>query len=305
MGPRFIAAASGLLGLLLAEASSAQPQVVCVPCKGCSVEVKPPPVQWQPPPVQGQAGGQVGGGGQVPLPTPGPSQWEIEAARRARWEAYFEWRAKIRLEAEAKAKINARLYIDQMKIEAARTPDPYLSQPAPYFATPGDRRVKFPRVDVGFLGLCFGAYSGPGDPNYFGYCPAIRVRLNRRLGIAFDPAVVSAEYDDLSFGMVGLRPGVEITLVQGKRKLAASHLYAVTGLDVWLPFSEDATPPVFLGGHAGVGATISSGRWGVGFEVRGLVRGGLGNQDDPTAHAMSSFRVGFEGRLQVLYVSFW
>ncbi len=303
MGPRFIAAASGLLALLLAETSSAQPQLVCVPGKGCSVEVKPPPVQWQPPPVQGQAGGQVGGGGQVPLPTPGPSQWELEAARRARWEAYFDWRAKIRLEAQAR--INARVYIDQMKIEAARTPDPYLSQPAPYFATPGDRRVKFPRVDVGFLGLCFGAYSGPGDPNYFGYCPAIRVRLNRRLGIAFDPAVVSAEYDDLSFGMVGLRPGVEITLVQGKRKLAASHLYAVTGLDVWLPFSEDATPPVFLGGHAGLGAMLSDGRWGIGFEVRGLVRGGLGNQDDPTAHAMSSFRVGFEGRLQVLYVSFW
>lgn len=76
------------------------------------------------------------------------------------------------------------------------------------------------------------------------------------------------------------------------------------GLDVWLPFSEDATPSAFLGGHAGVGAMLSDGRWGIGFEVRGLVRGGVGNQDDPTAHAMSSFRAGFEGRAPVIYISF-
>ena len=295
MGPRFKAAVAGLVATLVAETSSAQ--IVCVPGKGCSVEVKPPPVQWQPPPVQ------AGGGAQTQIPSTHVNpQWEAELARRARWEAYFSWRAKIEL--EARARLNARFFIDQMKYEARLAPDPYASQSAPYFMPPGDRRVKFPRVDLGLLALCFGMYSGPGDPIYLGYCPALRLRLNRRWGIAFDPAIVTSRYANLSFGMVGLRPGVQLSFLQGKQKSTASHAYAVAGLDVWLPYAEDATPSAFLGGHAGVGAMISDGRWGIGFEVRGLVRGGVGNQDDPTASAMSTFRVGFEGRAPVIYLSF-
>ena len=295
MGPRFIAVLCGLFAALAAETSSAQ--LVCVPGKGCSVEVKPPPVQWSPPPVQ------AGGGAQTQIPSTHVNpQWEAELARRARWEAYFSWRAKIEL--EARARLNARFFIDQLKFEARRSPDPYASQPAPYFAAPSDRRVKFPRVDIGFLGLCWGAYSGPGEPTYIGYCPAFRVRVSKRWGIAFDPAIVSAGYANLDFGMVGLRPGVQFSFVQGKRQSAASHAYVVAGLDVWLPFAEDQTPSAFFGGHAGLGAMISDGRWGIGFEVRGLVRSGFGNQDDPTARAMSSFRYGFEGRAPVIYVSF-
>jgi hypothetical protein len=305
MSPRFIAALALVFVMLASSASFAQPKLVCKPGQGCKIEITPPPVQWQPPPVQGQ--------GQVQVPTPGPVQidpsieanakWKAELERRARWEAYFKWRAEV--EATARARIDVRGEIDKLKWEARRTPDPYLTMAAPSYGTPSDDRVRFPRIDMGLLAFCYGAYSGPGKPMYLGYCPAFRLRITRVFGVAFDPAIVSSQYDGLSFGMVGLRPGIQLSFAQGKRSIAASNAYAVAGLDVWFPFSSDgAAPLIFLGGHVGLGAMISSGRWGIGFEVRGLVRGGFGDQESAVAREMSSFRVGFEGRAPVLYLSF-
>lgn len=297
MSHRFIAILSALLVTIFAEASFAQ--LVCTPGKGCKIEMTPPPVQWTPPSV----GGQVGGQGHIDPSVQANAQWQAELARRARWEAYFSWRAQV--EASARLSINARIYIDRLKWQVRGTADPYAAMPAPYYQPPSDAYVRFPRLDMGLLAFCYGAYTGPGDPMYLGYCPAFRYRMNRRWGIAFDPAIVSSQYEDFSFGMVGLRPGVQFSFAQGKRDVTASNAYAVAGLDVWLPFSKDElTPSVFLGGHVGVGAMISGGRWGFGFEVRGLARGGLGNQDNEVAHAMSSFRVGFEGRAPVIYLSF-
>lgn len=294
MGPRILALLTALFVALLAPASSAQ--IVCKPGQGCRIEVQPPPVQWQPP------SGHMGGQTQVPS-THGGGHWQIELARRARWEAYFQWRAQVT--AEIRASIDARFYIEQMKVQVRRTADPYASMPAPSYGIPSDARVRFPRIDLGLFAFCFGGYSGPGEPTYLGYCPAFRLRINRRIGVALDPAVVASYYDNLSFGMFGLRPGVQFSFIQGKRSISASHVYAVTGLDLWLPFgTDDKAPAVFLGGHAGLGAMISQGRLGIGFEVRGLVRGGLGDQEDPVAREMSSFRVGFEGRAPVIYLSF-
>lgn len=291
MIPRFAATLSVLLVLLLSRSSFAQ--IVCTPGKGCTVQWQPPPVQWRPP--TGQV--QVDPGAQA------QAQWQAELARRARWQAYFAWRAQIA--ADAQASINVRVAIDQMKLQARLTPDPYAITPPPFFAAPSDARVSFPRADLGLLGFCFGAYSGPGTPTYFGYCPAFRYRFNRRWALAFDPAVVSSQYNERSFGMVGLRPGLQVSFAQGTRGSTASNAYVIAGLDAWFPFSStDNTPSVFLGGHVGVGAMISTGRIGIGVETRGLVRGGVGNGSDALAHEMSSVRLGFEARAPVLYLSF-
>jgi hypothetical protein len=56
------------------------------------------------------------------------------------------------------------------------------------------------------------------------------------------------------FGRSGEAPGGR----EGGPRTTRPCAYAVAGLDVWLPSSEDATPPVFLGGHAGLGATLEA-----------------------------------------------
>ncbi|UQA58365.1 hypothetical protein [Polyangium aurulentum] len=302
MRARIIAILSALV--LTGVSSVAAAQVVCKPGKGCTLEL--PTGTWQSPQVGGQAGGQVGGQGQTQLPTPhvDPNlQWKLEMERRARWQAYFDWRVQVKLKAEAS--INVRGEIERYKAEAWRTPDPYATRPPPLFVGAGEPPRLFPRVDLGFLTACFGLYSGKGTPTYTGYCPAIRYRFNKKWGIAFDPAYVSADHGGREFGMVGLRPGVEYSFAHGKDERAASHGYAVAGLDLWIPTtSRDYTPSVFLGGHVGLGAMFSWSVIGVGAELRGLVRGGLGNQENALAHEMSSFRVGFEVRVPTLYVSF-
>ncbi len=279
----------------LVVTATAHAQVQCTPWKGCSVTVKPPPAS-----AQGQAQGRSQGSASTP---PGQTAWQVELARRAQWKAYFDWRAQVW--AKAQASIDARAYLEGMKQQARLAPDPHASMAPPAFAPPADSTVSFPRVDIGFLGFCIGQYSGSGGATYLGYCPAFRYRFDPNWALEMDPAAVEGKYEGHGFAMLGLHPGVEYGFAVGKRDQAASHLYSVGGLDLWFPVSHtDITPTAFLGGHLGLGATISGETWGIGFEVRGLLRGGLGNGGNALAHAMSTFRVGFEIRAPVIYVSF-
>lgn len=281
----------------LAVATTAPAQVQCTPWKGCTVTVKPPPVS-----VQGQARGQAQSRGQASV-SPAQLAWQAELARRAAWKAYFAWRAKVW--ADAQASIDANSYIDKMKPQAELAPDRYALMAPPVLGIPVDEPVSFPRVDVGFLGFCVGAYYGPGGATYLGYCPALRYRFDSNWALEMDPAIVRGSYDSQGFAMIGLHPGMEYGFGVGKRDLTASHIYAIGGLDLWFPVSRtDITPTAFLGGHLGFGAMVSGQTWGIGFEVRGLVRGGLGNGKNAMAHAMSSFRFGFEVRAPVIYISF-
>lgn len=299
MSARLLAALTGLL--VMGTSSVAAAQLVCPPGQGCRVVLQPPPVVWQSPTVQGQAQTQT----QVQVDPAIQAQlaWQLELERRARWEAYFTWRQKVWVEAQAS--INAQVYIDPLKYQARQVPDQLAYSSAGY-GMPGNGYVKFPRVDIGFLTLCFGAYSGSGSPMYVGYCPAVRFRFNSRLAVALDPAFVTSLHDDRDYGMLGLRPGFEYSFAHGRRDTTASHAYAVAGFDLWLPTSGGATTPTaFLGAHLGLGAMIESGHWGFGVETRALVRGGVGNQDNAYTREMSTFRVGFEVRAPAIYLSFW
>lgn len=300
--------------MLTSQASVAQP--ICIPGTGCKIELKPPiPTTWSPPPLQGGTQGQtnlppVGGG--VSLPTvggqvdPGQAQWQLELERRARWDAYFQWRAQVT--AEAKASIDVRFHIDGLKWKIrSSTTDPYLAQPPPSYGIPVDGGFK--GMGVGLLGFCWGFYDGPGTPYYYGWCPNVRIRPSKSkwVGIAVDPAVVGSYHgkDTRGFGMFGLRPGVELTFLKGKRTRGATRGYAVAGGDVWFPFADRGrAPTAFLGGHAGLGLSLSwEGFVETGFEVRGLLRGGLGS-DNSFAREMSLFRKGIEIRWNLLSFGF-
>lgn len=298
MSARLLATLTGLLVMGISSVAAAQ--IVCLPGQGCKVQVTPPPLTWQPPPATWHGPPvQV----QVDPAIQAQANWQAELARRARWEVYFSWRAQVW--ASAQASINVQGHVDSLKYQARQVPDP-LAYSSGGSMMPGNDYAKFPRVDIGFLSVCFGAYSGPGSPMYVGYCPALRFRFNSRWSAALDPAFVSSIHDDRSFGMFGLRPGVGFSFAHGRRDTTASHAYAVAGFDLWLPTTGGATTPTaFLGAHVGLGAMIESGHWGIGVETRALVRGGVGNQDNAYTREMSTVRVGFEVRAPVVHLTFW
>ena len=327
MSARLLATLTGLLVMGISSVASAQ--IVCVPGQGCKVQVSPPPVTWKPPPVTWKPPPVTVQPPPVTVQPPPVSwqpppvnwqtpqvqvqvdptvqaqlAWKAELDRRARWEAYFTWRQDVWVGAQSTSRMQAQ--IDSFKYFANQTPDPLAGSSAPYQAPPNDY-VKFPRVDIGILSICYGAYSGSGSPMYVGYCPAVRFRFNSRWAAALDPAIVTSLYSSRSFGTFGLRPGVEYTFARGRRDTAPSRGYAVGGLDLWFPTSGGATTPTaFLGGHLGLGAIIEgSQHFGFGFEVRALVRGGVGNQDNAYTPEMSTFRVGFEVRAPVIHLSLW
>lgn len=327
MSARLLASLTGLLVMGISSVASAQ--VVCIPGQGCKVQVSPPPVTWKPPPVTVQPppvtvqpppvhwqpppvnwqpppvnwqSPQV----QVQVDPSAQAQlaWKIELERRARWEAYFQWRQDVWASAQSMSSLQAQ--VDPYKYQARQAPDLLAGSSAPQ-GLPANDYVKFPRVGIGILSVCYGAYSGTGSPMYAGYCPAVRFRFNSRWAAALDPAIVTSIYNYRPFGTFGLRPGVEYTFARGRRTTAPSRGYAVAGLDLWFPTSGgETTPSAFLGAHLGLGAIIEGDQhFGFGFEVRGLVRGGVGNQDNPGTAEMSTFRVGFEVRAPVIHLSFW
>lgn len=300
MRARLLAFITGLLSLSLSSVAAAQ--FGCLPGQGCKVQVTPPPMTWHPPPVTWQPPPVTWQSPQVQV-NPVDLAWKAELERRARWEAYFSWRQQVW--DRGQASVNVQAQVDSFKYLARQVPD-QLASSSKYFGVPGNNYVSFPRLGIGLLPFCFGAYSGPGSPMYFGYCPELRFRFNARLGVALDPAFVSSTYNDRSFGMFGLRPGIEYSFAHGRRDTTPSHAYVVTGFDLWLPTTGGATTPTaFLGGHAGLGARVEGGHVGASIETRALVRSGVGNHDDGFAREMSTFRVGFEVRLTLIALSFW
>ena len=166
--------------------------------------------------------------------------------------------------------------------------------------------AQFPRVDISLASVCAGFFPGRGNAFFAGYCPSVRWRIKEKLGIAFEPAYAQLDHDRARFGMFGLRPGVQFSLAEGRGITTFSTAYVIGGMDIWIPTtSRPITPSIFLGGHVGLGILLSYGRFGIGAEMLGLVRGGIGNQDSALAKELSAPRLGFEVRVLGLVVSFW
>jgi len=297
--------AAPLLALsFVAAETSAQP--ICIPgTSGCKIEIKPPPIEWTPPPIQG---GASGGASLPPVQgstSPGGYDWGAEFARRARWQAYFEWR--VRVAAEAKLSFNARGYIEGLKPQIRLTPDPYVGKPPPV-PMPGGPVTR--NSALGLLSFCFDIYGGPGRPRFYGYCPTVRHRLNRYVWLAFDMAIGSSIHGSnlTGFGMYAFQPGIQFSIERGKGERLRSRFESIVGADVWLPFADgepDRAPPVFLGGHVGLGTMLSwDGFLETGFEVRGLLRGGLSGET-AEAKEMSILRMGVEFRAILFSFAFW
>ena len=238
----------------------------------------------------------------VGVQTPGVDV-HAEAKRRAaidaEWSAYVAWEAALRLEVRAsiEASIRARLRAEA-NAAARMTPDLYWNlQPpiTPYRIPPAP---DFPRMDVGVLAFCVGAWTGSDAPRHAGFCPPVRVRFNETWTAALEPSVVAFKHGDRGFTTLGFHPALLWSFAQGVRSQAESHAYLRAGADVWIPVYELArTPDAFLGGHAGVGVTTAGSGLFMASEVRGLVRGGVGSEPVPAGEArMSTLRLGFEMR---------
>ena len=285
------------LGLVLVASVAHAQQTVCIPGTTVCGQVGPDgKIVAQPPPVTvgGQAQGQ-GQGQSGPVQVAPPSYQEQLAAWRVQWDAYFQWRARLKLEIDLA--VAAKLRAEARAADLA-VPDSYLSRPLS-IPPADDSGVRFPRFSLGLLAACFGHWTGPGAPVYAGYCPSIRHRLGK-VGVAFDPSLTNVSEAGRQYLLFGLRPAVTYALLAGEGPLFGSELFVRAGGDVYLPFNTDfQTPRAFLGAHAGLGAQWTSSTWAVGVDWRATVRGGVGPGDDEPSRAMATFRAGTEARFWV------
>ncbi len=223
--------------------------------------------------------------------------FEARARAWAAWRAYYEWDAKLRAQAEA----TARLQIDaRLEGELRATPDRFAFVPPPVSPPPSFPDLTTPRAELGVVPVCAGLWSGAHAPVHAGFCPNVRFRLDPSWSVTVDPSVMwlwSERSGDLT---VGASPGIAYSLLLGRGRLARAHLFATGGLDTWVPLDEiRANPDVFVGAHAGLGATVQNNwDWGLTAEVRGLVRAGVG-ADSPTERERARVRAGFEARFAV------
>ncbi len=284
----------------LAAAPALAQQVTCIP--GTSVcgqvgpdgkiIVAPPPVGVQGQgTVQGQGQGQ--GQGQVQV---APPSWQEQVAKwRLQWDAYFRWRAQLKVQVDID--VAARLHAEAHAADLA-VPDPYLHRP---LSIPGPSvpDVHFPRMSLGLLGFCFGHWVGEGAPVYAGYCPSIRYRLGR-LAIALDPSLTDVDEANRQYVLFAVRPDVTYAILAGSGETLGSELFVRGGGDVYFPFDTDyETPAAFLGAHAGIGAQITGATWAFGMDWRATLRGGVSPGTDPASRAMADFRAGTEVRAYV------
>ena len=134
-----------------------------------------------------------------------------------------------------------------------------------------------------------------------------RFRVHKRVALVLEPGFAGVDFDKISFGMVGARPALHWTMIEGQNRWKGSMLYGITGLDFWFPTSEpQRTPTMFIGGDVGLGVTLASKRFSVGFgsEIRAVVRGGAGNQVSALVQNMSDLRFGVEVRPLLVYMCF-
>jgi hypothetical protein len=247
----------------------------------------------------------VGGSAQTPpgtVQTPGVDV-NAEARRRAeidaQWNAYLAWEASMRVQLRASIEAGVRARIHAEANAAARlTPDPYMAIRPPVTPPYIPPEPGFPRMEVGLLAFCFGAWTGPDSPFHAGYCPPVRLRFDERWALALDPSVLAFHHGSYNFSTVGFHPAVLYSFAHGVRSQAESHAYLRAGADAWFPVYElERTPNAFAGGHVGIGVTSAGGGIFVNTELRGLVRAGIGSEPVPSGEVrMSSIRAGFELR---------
>lgn len=247
----------------------------------------------------------VGGSAQTPpvtVQTPGVDV-NAEARRRAeidaQWRGYVAWEASMRVQLRASIEAGVRARIHAEASAAARlAPDPYLALRPPVTLPYIPPEPDFPRMEVGLLAFCFGAWTGSDSPMHAGYCPPVRLRIDERWTVALDPSVLAFHHGAHDFSTIGFHPAVLYSFAHGVRSQAESHAYFRAGADAWFPVYElDRTPDAFAGGHAGIGVTSAGDGLFVNTELRGLLRAGIGDEPVPAGEVrMSTLRTGFEVR---------
>lgn len=186
--------------------------------------------------------------------------------------------------------------------------DPYwhrYKDDTPREETVNPEAIRF-ELGMGVLGMA--TFWGSGDmANLLRPIFYPRFRVHKRVALVVEPAFAGVDFDEISFGMVGARPALHWTMFEGQNKWRGSRLYGITGLDFWFPTSEpQRTPSMFIGGDVGLGLTLATTRFSVGFgsEIRAIVRGGVGNQVSPLAQNMSDVRFGIEVRPLLVHMCF-
>lgn len=247
----------------------------------------------------------VGGQTQTPtvtVQTPGVDV-NAEARRRAevdaQWRGYVAWESSMRVQIRASLEAGVRARIHAEASAAARlTTDPYMGVRPPVTLPYIPPEPDFPRMEVGLLAFCFGAWTGSNSPMHAGYCPPVRVRFDERWTLALDPSVLAFHEGAYDFSTLGFHPAILYSFAHGVRSQAESHAFVRAGADAWFPVYElERTPDAFAGGHAGVGVTAAGGGIFVTTELRGLLRAGIGSEPVPPGEArMSTLRAGFEVR---------
>ncbi|WP_438025720.1 hypothetical protein [Sorangium sp. So ce233] len=198
-------------------------------------------------------------------PRPPPLTPELELATRARLEA----EARPRLEPQARATAAQQVQDERRRAWVERGVE----------REPNPVRLRLPLLEVFAAGRWLGTFGGI---KYSQQAVGLGARLRPGEPLAFEIAAAYAAIDIVEGARVSavmLEPSV--VLIWGRRERV--DVYLRSGLDVTLPFADDARPPaVMLGGHVGLGVQFRVARIGRGgfvgwfAEGRGLVRGGLG-----------------------------
>lgn len=223
---------------------------------------------------------------------------DLEISRVLTWKAYLGWQARVRAEVEASA--SARLGLEAVA-NASLLADRYAGAALPRLGPEPDRHVRFPHLETSLLAFCGAVFSGPHLPAYAGFCVPVRIRLTESLSVLSDVSFVFERYRDATFHSLGLHPAFAWSFAHGRGSLAGSDAFARIGVDGQLPVSGgSASPDAYTGAHVGLGVHAQLGStFGMGAELRGLVRGGTSDADE----GASTVRLGAEIRLHAVTIA--
>lgn len=286
----------------VSNASRAIAQEPCVP--PFCVRIETPPVRVEGPTVDVRAQGEARARAEAEARARNEANLrvaaELELRRQAwaSWRAYWQWDAELRARAEARisSELSARL-----RAELGATADRYAYVASPITPARTYPGLDVPQVGIGVVPLCAGMWSGSKAPIMLGFCSNVRVRVTKELSLTVDPSLTWVWHDRDGDFTLGASPGVAYSFLTGEGRMASSHAFASAGLDVWVPLANyGANPDLFGGGHVGIGATTIRGSAGFTAEVRGVVRSGFGAGGVAEAEERSTFRVGFEARMNVV-----
>ncbi|AUX45198.1 uncharacterized protein SOCE26_066790 [Sorangium cellulosum] len=197
---------------------------------------------------------------------PPPLTPELELATRARLEA----EARPRLEPQARATAAQQVQDERRRAWIERGIE----------REPNPVRLRLPLLEVFAAGRWLGTLAGL---KYSQQAVGLGARLRPGEPLAFEIAAAYASIDieegERRVSAVMIEPSV--VFIWGRRQRV--DVYLRSGLEVTLPFADDARPPaVMLGGHVGLGTQFRVARIGRGgfvgwfAEARGFMRGGLG-----------------------------